>query len=72
MKMKDEGIIDGNPAILFLIVWSIFFAGIGTVLFDSIRGILPSWIRPIFLQISMLSGIIVVLMMAISWYLERR
>jgi len=60
--------IEGTEAIIFFVFVVGFSMGIGSILFDSIRGLLPMWIRPIGLIISSCCGLGLILALILIGY----
>ena len=66
--MSKEETISGMELTIFVVFLVGFSMGIGSVLFDSIRGVLPIWLRPLFLLVSCCCGVGVIVTILLLGY----
>ena len=66
--MSKEETISGMELTIFLVFLVGFSMGIGLILFDSIRGVLPIWLRPLFLLVSSCCSVGVIVTILLHGY----
>ena len=66
--MSKEETISGLEGTIFFVCLVGFSMGIGSVMFDSIRGVLPMWLRPLFLLVSGFCGVGFIIAILLIWY----
>ena len=72
MTEETAGTISGNSVWLFLILWTVFWGGFISVITNPLRGVMPLWIYPIFLQVCSVCGVFMIIMLSVSWFLDYR